>query len=230
MIACILSERFIPNFRGDWDIDQDYAPGDLVRRGGELYKSLVTIKRSEDSSDAVLTDYSDTTKWELVVPGDKFVNNWNYASISYSKGDVVTYYGMLYECTYPHTSAANNFPGNGSGYPWWSLVAMTTGSFGMNYPGDLLTYDKLIDGSSMGPTNVPIGTNNQVLSIRNELTTDPDLYYRDLFSTEVTGVRITNGVDDYTATGGITRGIDMRDPLKLLDLHAQYVEDNIQIH
>ena len=24
------------NFRGDWNIDNDYAPGDLVRRGGEL--------------------------------------------------------------------------------------------------------------------------------------------------------------------------------------------------
>ena len=216
------------NFRGDWNIESDYAPGDLVRRGGELYKALVTIKRENDSTDAVLTDYTDTTKWELVVPGDKFANYWNYNSISYSKGEVVTYYGILYECTQPHTSSTINFPGNGSGYPWWSILAMTTGNFGLNAPGDILTYDKLIDGSSLGPTNVPIGTTNQVLSIRNELTTDPDLYYRDLFTTEVTVVYVSpTGVDDYSTTGGIVRGIDMRYPFKTIRFACQYVEDNI---
>ncbi len=212
------------NFRGDWDIDQDYAPGDLVRRGGELYKSLVTIKRSDDSSDAVLTDYSDTTKWELVVPGQKYSNYWNYKAISYSKGDVVTYYGMLYECNYPHTSSAITYPGNGSGYPWWTLVADVSGSSGLNAPGDMLTYDKLVDGSSLGPTNVEIGTYDQVLSIKDESTTDPDLFWRNLYATEVTVVYVSpDGTDDYT-TG---RGLDIRYPFKTIRFACQYVEDNI---
>jgi len=215
------------NFRGDWNIDNDYAPGDLVRRGGELYKSLITIRRSDDSSDAVLTDYTDTSKWELIVPGDRWANNWSSADISYNKGDLVYYYGGLFECNTPHSSTVNNYPGNetfysdGRPYAFWSkLVESGDTQAGLNYPGDILTYKALEDGSSLGPSNVPIGNADQVLSIQNQ----EDLYYRDLYTTEVTVVYVApDGTDDLETY----RGIDVRYPFKTIKYACQYVEDNI---
>ena len=214
------------NFRGTWDIEQDYAPGDLVRRGGELYKALVTIKRSDDSSDSVLTDYQDNTKWELVVSGDRWANNWRSTSVGYSKGDLVYYYGQLYECNLPHTSSTTNYPGNenlysdGAPNAFWNTLVQAGDTGGLQLQGDLLTFNKLEDGSSLGPINVPIGQNDQVLSIQNS----EDLYYRDMYTTEVTVIYVaTDGTDDLETY----RGIDIRYPFRTIKFACQYIEDNV---
>ena len=56
------------NFRGDWNIDNDYAPGDLVRRGGELYKSNYYKTPLTMSQMLCLQITQIHPKWELIVP------------------------------------------------------------------------------------------------------------------------------------------------------------------
>ena len=79
----------------------------------------------------------------------------------------------------------------------------------MQLQGDLLTFNKLEDQSSLGPINVPIGQTDQVLSVQNS----EDLYYRDLYTTEVTVIYVaTDGTDDLETY----RGIDIRFPFKTI--------------
>ena len=60
-----LSESY--KFRGQWDPDNNYRPGDIVQRGGDLFKAVAEIGGSEpDGSSA---DYLDTELWEKLVPG-----------------------------------------------------------------------------------------------------------------------------------------------------------------
>ena len=140
--------------------------------------------------------------------GDRWANNWYPADILQCGTWFITMADYL-SVTHPRTTV-NNYPGNetfysdGIPYAFWSkLVESGDTQAGLNYPGDILTYKTLEDGSSLGPSNVPIGNADQVLSIQNQ----EDIYYRDLYTTEVTVVYVApDGVDDLETY----RGIDVR--------------------
>ena len=153
------------NLRGVWQADQVYKTGDLVRRGGYLYVAL-----ADAASDGSSTDYLDASNWEIVVSGDEWKNSWTNET-TYSVGDLVVYRGETWRCNVEHIASGENFPSldGGSGFFYWDLVLSVGARFGLVSRGDLLTYDlsrTLVgDGSTFGPTNVSLGTADQIVSI-----------------------------------------------------------------
>jgi len=205
------------NFRGDWDVETTYNSGDLVRRGGELYRALITTGNEDGST----LDYLDSGDWELVVPGQIWNNAWDI-NIHYEKGDIVYFFGDAWLCTVSHTGSLQNFPGdNGSGINYWDLLIQSGDPAGMNERGDLLTYnlsrDEIGDGSTFGPTNIPIGLSQQLLSVDN----NDNAIWRNIF-TPTTVVYVSPiGIDS------VGRGLTPITPFATVRYATQYVEDNI---
>ena len=207
------------NFKGEWSELDAYKPGDLVLRGGEVFKSLTSIGTND------INDYLDTSKWQLVIPGKRWSNNWIY-NTKYKKNEVVYFLGSTWMCTNPHTASYDNFPGDsGSGYDFWDLVIQSGSDAGMDTKGDMLVYNLtrgiIGDESSFGPTNIPIGTLNQKLSINS--IDDP--YWRTLYTTENTVVYVSKaGID------GLNRGLDPNLPFRTIKYACEFVENNLTGH
>jgi hypothetical protein len=208
------------NFRGDWTEQEVYYPGDLVRRGGELYKSLARAGVGDGST----LDYTDDQYWELVVPGKVWLNSW-VIDTKYEKGDVIYYFGDTWVANIPHTASFQNFPGdNGSGFEYWDLLVQAGDPAGMNFSGDLLTYnlsrDEIGDQSTLGPTNVPIGDHGQVLSVNS---IDEKVYYRKLYdyAQSTTVLYVSPAGDD-----NYNDGLSPLTPFRTVRRALQYAEDN----
>jgi hypothetical protein len=159
------------NFAGTWSASIDYKIGDLVRRGGNLY-----VATADTTNDGSSVDYLDAGNWELVSTGQAWRADWD-PNQTYSVNDLVIYLGNTYKCTFEHLSTDQNFPGdNGSGFNYWDLVLQAGTITGMSQRGDLLTYDLSRplqnDGSTFGPTSVPIGAENQLVTINSESSVD----------------------------------------------------------
>jgi hypothetical protein len=155
------------NPRGEWLSANQYLPGDLVRRGGNLYVAL-----TENLNDGSSFDYLSTDDWELVVPGFNWKNRWG-TDISYALNDLVIYQGSTYKCVYPHISTLDAFPGdNGSVFGLWELLLQSGDYTGLVNPGDLLTWNLSRigagDGSTFGASPITIGTEAEVLKVSNE--------------------------------------------------------------
>ena len=208
------SNRFV----GQWELDGRYLTGDVVLRGGNLWVALQDVNAGDGDGSSV--DYQDTNIWELLAPGKRFNMSWN-AQTFYSKDDVVYYKGTAYLCAQDHQAEAFNYPGeNGSGYAYWTILIQAGLDGGLNYKGDLLTYnlDRTVEGdtSSFGDINVPIGEFNQVLSISSDL----DVYWRNVANdAEVIYVN-TSGRDE------IGYGTSPSKPFKTIKHACEYVEDN----
>ena len=181
------------NFVGTWDADADYKTGDVVRRGGNLY-----IATADTTHDGSSLDYLDIQNWDLVTSAQSWRNAWAIEN-TYSVNDVVIYLGNTYTCNLEHIATSANFPGdNGSGFFYWDLILQAGQPVGMNLRGDLLTYDLSGtlqgDGSSFGPTRVPVGSANQVVIVNDQNSVDY------AFWGDLTRVRYVDldGVDDNT--------------------------------
>lgn len=215
--STVFWERLLSSYiyRGEWDIDAEYKPGNLVTRGGELYESLTAI----DTNDYL--DYLDTQKWKLVLPGQKWANAWQ-TDIRYNKNEITYYLGQAYKCNTSHVSSFLNFPGdNGHGYFYWDIIVESGNPAGMNYFGDLLTYDlsrEIVgDGSSYGPTRVPIGTLDQVLSVSSEA----NVIWRNLHISEVTVIYVSStGIDK------LGNGLDPYHPFRTVRYACNFIEVN----
>ena len=206
------------NFRGDWAVGTVYRTGDVVRRGGNLYVSL-----TGNVSDGSSLDYLDTSNWEILNSSHNWRGPWNSGN-TYALGDIVIFLGDVYESTVEHLSTADNFPGdNGSGFDYWDVLVQAAGpTVGMRQIGDLLTYglsrSLAGDGSTLGATNVPIGTLGQVVSVSGDQTVD----YRD-FGTIARVVYVDiDGVDD-TA---LHRGLSSDFPFRTIRYAAKQLDDN----
>jgi len=155
------------NFQGAWDDSVNYKIGDLVRRGGNLY-----IATADTSSDGSSLNYLDAGQWEIATTGQAWRGGWNNSQ-TYSVNDIVIYLGNTYACNFEHLATDQNFPGdNGEGFNYWDLLIQSGQDAGMTTRGDLLTYDLSRslqgDGSTFGPARVPVGENDQLLTINNE--------------------------------------------------------------
>lgn len=157
------------NFRGNWSRDFTYLPGDIVRRGGNLYVAIDFIPGSNDidSTDRDL-DYLDTSIWELLVPSKNWTFKWEVGS-RYKINDVVFFLGGAYVCNIAHTASLENFPTDPDlGFTYWELLSQSATPAGLENVGDLLTYNTSIkygDGSSLEYTALPIGTVDHLLSV-----------------------------------------------------------------
>jgi hypothetical protein len=94
-------ELLINGYRmtGDWNSNEVYKTGDLVRDGGYLYIAL-------DDNTAIYPD-SDVTIWQKLVEGNKFRGNWQ-DDVEYFLGDIVTFLGTAYVCIQRHFSTASD--------------------------------------------------------------------------------------------------------------------------
>ena len=240
----LLSKTY--NFRGDWNIDEVYLIGDLVKRGGWLYRAVRDVNAA--SGDGSSTDYLDPEVWEQIQPGQAFRNNWVYEikqydqdgnpieslSVRYSLGDVVYYRGSAWICNFEHIAGVENYPGdNGSGFRFWDELVLTPQRAGMTDKGDLLTfgYERNLedDYSTLGSSRVPIGEESQKLSIRetinpidNETVDGLEAYWR---SQEVDAQVIyvdPNGIDKLE--NGWGNSLDK--PFKTIRYACEFVEDN----
>jgi hypothetical protein len=205
------------NHRGDWTVGETYYPGDIVRRGGNLYEALEVVNAAGDEDSTL--DYLEPNWWRLLIPGQNYQGIWASDTL-YQLNDIVYYFGTAYKCNQQHTSSIENFPGdNGQGFEYWDVL-IQGGLSGLNYKGDLLTYnltrDEVGDGSSIGPTNIPIGSQGQLLSINN----DNSAFWRDYLSEGNVVYVAPNGMD---AEG---RGLTPNNPFKTVKYACEYVEDN----
>jgi hypothetical protein len=181
------------NFVGTWSADVDYKTGDVVRRGGNLY-----IATADTTHDGSSLDYLDIQNWDLVTVAQSWRNAWATGN-TYSVNDVVIYLGNTYTCNLEHIATSSNFPGdNGSGFFYWDLILQAGQQAGMNLRGDLLTYNLSGalqgDGSSFGPTRVPVGLENQLVIVNDQNSVDY-AFWGDLARVRYVDL---SGVDDNT--------------------------------
>jgi hypothetical protein len=159
------------NFVGIWDDAVNYKTGDLVTRGGNLYVAM-----ADTTSDGSSLNYLDAGQWEIVTTGQAWRGDWAQDE-SYGVNDLVIYLGNTYKCNFEHLATDQNSPGdNGSGFFYWDLVLQAGTETGMSQRGDLLTYDLSRslqnDGSTFGPTRVPVGVENQLVIVNSEGSVD----------------------------------------------------------
>ena len=152
--------------RGDWSADVLYKTGDLVRRGGYLYRAIVD---NEFGSDGSSLDYLDESNWERILEGNAWRQAWEVGD-TFSIGELIIYKGNLYECNFGHIATENNFPGdNGSGFDYWDLVIQAGPNVALNVPGDLLSFglNRTATGdlSSLGTLAVPVGEDGELLNV-----------------------------------------------------------------
>jgi len=200
---------------GNFLVGKEYKPGDLALFGGELYECQQILTAVS------IDEVSEPSKWKIFIPGQKWTNFWK-TDIQFYVNDITYFLGQAWKCNTPHISNSNNFPGdNGKGNFYWDLLIQSGDEAGLNYIGDLLTYDfqreVIGDYSSIGTTGLQIGTQDQLLSVNNDFT----LFWRTLHQTETTVVYVNQtGID---AEG---RGLDPYHAFKSIQYACRFVEEN----
>ena len=160
------------DYKGNWNPDVDYKTGDVVRRGGYLYVALLdTELTSEDGS---TLDYLDASNWEIIIPGDDWKDFW-VVNRNYALGDLVVNRGTVYRANVEHVSDNENYPGdNGNGFYYWDILLLSGPNVALSSKGDLLTYglqrELAGDGSTLGPTPVPIGSTDTTAIVESDGT------------------------------------------------------------
>ena len=210
------------NFRGEYQLNQEYKTGDLVQRGGQLFVAVRDVDINEGEGSTL--DYLDPDVWELLIPGSAWNKSWKSGAY-YSVGDVVYFRGTAYKANIDHFADDTNFPGdNGNIYDYWDILVQSGVEGGLQSEGDLLTYglDRTIVGdlSSLGQTNIPIGSNEQVLSVSNDL----EAFWRDRENNSDVIYVSEMGVDDEDLDNN--RGLVPNKPFRTIKHAALYVEDN----
>ena len=206
------------NLAGQWAADTTYKTGDVVYRGGYLYIAKVdTITASDGST----LDYLDDSNWEVYLPGDTYVGSWATGTM-YAQGDLVLFVGHLYRCITQHMASDQNYPGdNGSGFDYWETVLQAGDGVGLSAPGDLLTYNLSRslagDGSTLGPTSIPIGDDTELLKVG----TDNQISYEEFGGTPKFIYVTKDGIDDDNPR----RGLDPFKPYRTIKFATEKVRD-----
>jgi hypothetical protein len=216
----VLAETY--NFVGDWVPGNAYRTGDVVQRGGYLYVATTDVNESQGpdtGADSTLA-YLDSSPWKTLASGKRWRNYWT-TSVVYSLGDVIYHLGDTYICNQEHFSDNRNFPGdNGNGLFYWDLLIQSGSPGGLHDAGDMLTYGLsrsiVNDGSTLGPTRVAIGTEDQYLSI----DANSEVFWRDFFAQSDT-IYVDNNGSNMTGDGTAAR------PFKTVRHACEYVEDTL---
>jgi len=154
------------------------------------------------------------------VPPTEETGTWQ-ANREYKRGDIVYYFGTAYKCNYQHDSTLENFPGdNGNVYKYWDVLIESASEAGLSVKGDLLTFNlnRTLqgDGSSYGPTSVPIGEHEQLLSV----TQEQDVFWRNYLDSANVIYVSQNGQDE------VGYGTSHNKPFKTVKHACEYVLDN----
>jgi hypothetical protein len=204
------------NLAGEWTATTQYKTGDVIRRGGHTYVALL-----DTNFDGSTLNYLDSSNWELVTEGFAFRAEWAVDS-DYAVGDLVVFEGTTYKCSLEHLSTNQNYPGdNGNGIDYWSILIASGANVGMSNQGDLLTFDLSRtlagDGSTVNETAVPIGSEDQLLSV----DTDGSVYWKTWGNIEHLVYVRPNGIDDITDP---ERGKNYFKPWKTVNYACRQIE------
>jgi hypothetical protein len=217
------------NFCGEYDpgSNTQYQEGDIVRRGGALWVSL-TNQFTDDSSLRPL----DITNWQLQIAAQNARGSWR-TDQDYNLYDVVYFRGTVYYASTPHNSTFENFPGdNGNGIDYWTTVLVGDQNAALTVLGDLITYNltrnilqddstifTLGDGSTFGTTTVPIGEEDQVLVVEDNLGS---IGYKTWGNVARLFYVALDGVDDNTDPN---RGINYFKPFRTVRYALEHADD-----
>jgi hypothetical protein len=217
------------NFTGEYDpgAQVDYKEGDIVRRGGSLWVSLID-QQTDDSSLRPL----DTSNWQLQLSAQSFRGSWR-TDQDYNLYDLVYFRGTVYYTSIPHNSSFENFPGdNGSGFDYWTVALVGDQNAALTIFGDLLTYNlkrniledgstqfTLGDGSTFGTTTVPIGEEDQLLVVEDNTGS---IGYKTWGNVARLFYVATDGVDDNTDPN---RGINYFKPFRTVRYALEHADD-----
>ena len=91
------------SWEGDWTTDTYYVKGNIVKYAANVYLCVEPHISASDEQDFVADIVA---YWTLHTPSNIWKTEW--APLTYYKEhDTVKYFGIIYRCTVPHTSAAN---------------------------------------------------------------------------------------------------------------------------
>ena len=195
------------NVRGDWVASTSYQIGDVIRRQGQLYiaKRDVTLTDTDFVDDGSTINTED---WELMIPGSKWQGQWD-SFRTYVTGDLVLWRSGAYRCIAKHTSILGNRP-NDEGGIYWEKYTYSDERNVLTYTGDIKTYGLTEDGSTIGATNLTIGSQGQTLQVK---TGAPS--WESFNSSEKVYYVATDGVD--SPTTGTTQNSPWRTVRYALD-------------
>jgi len=132
-------------YQGAWQSNYTYVVDDVVTVGGKTYICVI----NNTSSSLFATDLNAVPSyWSLVADGQQWKSNWA-TSTYYNKGDLVKYYGIVYQANTAHNSAAST----------GAVTLTTTGASGT---GTVATITFSTQGSapySVGQTITVAGVN-----------------------------------------------------------------------
>jgi len=207
------------NYLGVYDPVGNYKNGDIVQKGGSIWKCITDVE-----PDGSTLMYLDTSNWELVISADAFRGRWA-TTTNYNVGDIVYYKGSTYKAMIAHIATPIDFPGdNGSVTGMWELLVQGSDEAGLIQFGDMLVYDQsrlpADDQSSLGPARIPIGTPDQLLTVSDNLGSVDWEPWGDF--SRIFFVR-TTGVDDDTDP---QRGINYFKPYRTLRFALSKADDN----
>jgi hypothetical protein len=217
------------NFTGEYNpgAQVDYKEGDIVRRGGSLWVSLVD-QQTDDSSLRPL----DTSNWQLQIAAQSFRGSWR-TDQDYNLYDLVYFRGIVYYTSTPHNSSFENFPGdNGSGFDYWTIALVGDQNAALTILGDLLTYNlkrnileddstifTLGDGSTFGTTTVSIGETDQLLVVEDNVGS---IGYKAWGNVARVYYVALDGIDDDTDPN---RGINYFKPFRTVRYALEHADD-----
>lgn len=181
------------SFTGEYVYGARYKTGEMVLRGGYLYRARSDVNIN-DGSDSTI-DYLDDSLWELIASGNKWSEIWEEGT-RYAVGEVVYYKGSAYVCTFEHDATQRDNPQNGSGYNYWDLLIQAGRPAGMGARGDLLTYNVTEDGSTFGDVGLKIGQEKQSLSVSE----DYEAFWRN-FAYDAEAVYVSTSGEDKPGNG-----------------------------
>ena len=136
-------------YQGEYSGATEYELNDVVKYGGNVY----VYKYATPVTAQVPTN---TTYWDLMVPGFKFEGVYNNAT-AYQPGDVVTYGGLGYICILTTTG---NLPTNAT---YWSTIVD-----GMQYEGAWSS------GTNYQENDVVTYGGNVYIALRDTVADNPD--------------------------------------------------------
>jgi hypothetical protein len=217
------------NFLGEYDPQGNfqYQAGDIIRRGGSLWVSL-TNQFTDDSSLRSL----DTSNWALVVTAQNFKRAWK-VNENYDLYDVVYFRGTTYYANIAHFSAFESFPGdNGEGFNYWTILIISDEQAALSNLGDMIHFNLsrsviedgstqaiIGDGSTYNTTAIPIGTEDQLLVVEDNIGS---IGYKTWGNVQRTFHVGTNGVDDDTDPN---RGVNYFKPWRTVRYALEHADD-----
>jgi hypothetical protein len=90
-------------WRGDWEPNEYYNPGGMVKYGGLIYICNTSHTSASFQSPSFLGLENDIDKWDTFATSFNWIGDWTPSS-RYRTNDIVTYGGITYVCIDPHIS------------------------------------------------------------------------------------------------------------------------------